>query len=59
MKQLMVLVATIVLGIAISGTVLGFSENVDTLAGNVGTGIEYIGGEIDSTLTEAGVTLSN
>ena len=59
MKQLMVLVATIVLGIAISGTVLGFSEDVDTLAENVSTGIEYIGGKIDTELTNAGVTLGD
>ena len=43
MKQLMVLVATVILGISISGVVIGLGGNAETLAGNVGTAIESVG----------------
>lgn len=50
MKQLMVLVATIVLGVTISGTVLGFGDTVDSISGNVSASIETLGSTIDSKL---------
>ena len=37
MKQLIVLVATVILGIAIAGLVLGFQDNANTIAGNAET----------------------
>lgn len=60
MKQLMVLVATIILGITISGTVLGFGDSVDDISGDVSTGITNLGTafttEMNAGLTEAGAT---
>lgn len=50
MKQLMVLVATIVLGVTISGTVLGFGDTVDSISGNVSASIETLGNTIDTKL---------
>ncbi len=58
MKQLMVLVATIVLGITISATVLGFGDDVDKLSGNVDTGITFIGDKIDAGFEAAGVDVT-
>ena len=51
MKQLMVLVATIILGVSISGVVLSFDENVETMGGYVSTGVggvvENMAGKLD------------
>ncbi len=37
MKQLIVLVATVILGIGIAGMVLGFQDNAQTIAGTAET----------------------
>ena len=49
MKQLMVLVSTIILGLTISGTVIGFGTNVGTLK----TGVDNAVTAIDTQLTNA------
>ena len=51
MKQLMVLVATIVLGISISGIVLGFGEQATTISESLGTSIEDLAGDFTAALT--------
>ena len=60
MKQLMVLVATIILGITISGTVLGFGGDVDKISGKVSKGVENLGTayttKMNTALTGAGAT---
>ena len=53
MKQLMVLVATVILGISISGTVIGLGANATTLAGNVGTAISSAGTAFSTATTNA------
>ena len=50
MKQLMVLVATIVLGISISGIVLGFGEQASTISANVGTEITELAGKFNTAM---------
>lgn len=56
MKQLMVLVATIVLGISISGIVLGFGEQASTISENVGSGITSLATEFNEVLTPTSKT---
>ena len=42
MKQLIVLVATVILGIAIAGLVLGFQDNAETISENAETRLESV-----------------
>ena len=53
MKQLIVLIATVILGIGLSGTVLGMGGNVDAIAKSTGSKIEQ---ELHYT-SEGGINL--
>ena len=53
MKQLMVLVSTIILGLTISGTVIGFGTNVDTLKAGVGNAVGAINTQLTNAVTAA------
>lgn len=50
MKQIIVLVATIILGLALSGFIMGFSDDAEGLADNVSTGIDKLSAEMESCI---------
>ena len=52
MKQLMVLVATVVLGISISGVVIGMGTNATTLATDVTEAVTKIDSKFDSEINK-------
>ncbi len=52
MKQLMVLVATVILGISISGVVIGLGDNATTLADNVGEAVTAVDTAFDAAIAE-------
>ncbi|MDO5441764.1 MAG: hypothetical protein Q4F55_04335 [Bacillota bacterium] len=53
MKQLMVLVATVVLGVSISGIILGLGSNASSIADNVDTAITAFAAECAEKLPDA------
>ncbi|MDD2217842.1 MAG: hypothetical protein PHW03_00825 [Eubacteriales bacterium] len=54
MKQIIVLVATIILGLALSGFIVGFSDDAEDLAGNVSTGIDKLSTEMEDRIDDMG-----
>lgn len=55
MKQIIVLVATIILGFAISGFIIGFSDDAEALAGNVSDGLNRLSTGIESQIDDMGL----
>ncbi len=53
MKQLMVLVATIILGVAISGTVLGLSGKADNITTRIDSAISAFDSQISNAIPAA------
>lgn len=48
MKQIIVLVATIVLGIAIGGFIIGFSDDAEELANNTSSSISAFAQDLEN-----------
>jgi len=53
MKQIIVLIATIILGVSLAGTVNGMGKNIDGIAKDTNESITYV------LTTGAGITANN